>query len=140
MWLFTSKGFLSVVNHREDSEVFIVRARQYNHLAEYVSTKHIWEDPNADYRYRALITYDELVALMMAAVNDLTYDNFKNSIPAHDHRYKAAASRVWSEMLPLQNINLDCSPEMDDQIDWDHYGREDGLGGGYDNGFWGRGA
>ena len=52
MWIFTSRGFLSVVRHTEKSEVLIVRSRFRGHIERIFFKARVEEDATRDYRYR----------------------------------------------------------------------------------------
>lgn len=105
MWIFTGFGYYSVIQHRDDKDLLLVRARikgdleklkQYlPNLGEIVETKQ-----HADYPYRALAWRVEFAeALKQAALESIDYTNFKSGIsrkqgsPRHD-----LYMRVWSVM------------------------------------------
>ena len=101
MWLFTVEGFLSVVQHRDDHDKVVVRARNHTAL-EGISKSldiKIQSTPTADYPYRVVITRKQMANLAAAFVNEIDYDNFKNA--AHslgDKQYDRALMQVWSAM------------------------------------------
>lgn len=105
MWIFTGFGYYSVIQHRDDPELLLVRARvkgdleklkQYlPNLGEIVATP-----SGADYPYRALAWRSEFAEAMKKTVlESLNYTNFKSGIsrtqgsPRHD-----LYMRVWSIM------------------------------------------
>ena len=101
MWLFTVEGFLSVVQHRDDHDKVVVRARNATALegiAESLGVE-IQSTPTADYPCRVVITRKQMAGLAAAFVEEIDYDNFKNA--AHslgDARYDRALMQVWSAM------------------------------------------
>ncbi len=59
MWIFSTQGFYSAVEHREDPERIIVRCRtreDLEALREQIPGLEPFEDPAADYRWRAIVS------------------------------------------------------------------------------------
>jgi hypothetical protein len=101
MWIFTPKGFVSVVAHRNKPGYFMARARLRGHLdAVFPGTK-AHETPSADYRFRTVISAEAFHEGMKKAIEDLDYDNFKNSI--EDVDYHDMASDVWQACYRMQS-------------------------------------
>lgn len=101
MWLFTVEGFLSVVQHRDDHDKVIVRARNRTALEAIADSLgiEIVATPTADYPYRVVISRSQMANLAAAFVNEIDYDNFKNAAHAlGDARYDRALMQVWSAM------------------------------------------
>jgi hypothetical protein len=102
MWIFTSRGMLSIVEHRDDPDTILVRARTHEHLAAFIDTRDIFTDDSADYKHRALIPREQLESLMLSLADEVDYDNFKKSILNREQRYSAACHEVWATMNTLQ--------------------------------------
>jgi len=105
MWLFTKNSFISIVQHREQLDDVLVRARVKKHLTRLFSEKanEIFEDAEADYRWRLLISKQELADRIAAYIlQDLDYDNFKAAQEADDPAWSRFLHAVWSEGLRLQ--------------------------------------
>ena len=102
MWVFTNFAFFSVVQHRQDPELVLIRARIRGDL-EKLKEKYL---PNlgevlktptkADYPYRALAWKVEFAEAMKKAAMDIDYANFKSSVN-DTHRHNLYMS-VWSIM------------------------------------------
>jgi hypothetical protein len=106
MWLFTTQGFYSVVAHRRDPERLIVRARAREDLealrAE-IPELRIFSDPDADYRWRAIVSRAEWVAAVAQLAADVDYDNFKSAVAARQGRGRERLyHRVWAALQELQ--------------------------------------
>jgi hypothetical protein len=99
MWVFTNTGFVSIVQHREQVDLMIVRARRAAHLQSLFPGAEVLETKNADYRFRTFIHRGRVKDALAAAVDALDYPNFKNSIA--DASYHDAASAVWNVMYQL---------------------------------------
>jgi hypothetical protein len=100
MWLFTSKGFISAVKHRNKAGHFMVRARVAEHLRAIFPGEEVQEIASSDYKYRITVDSVALKRVMLEQIDSIRYDNFKDSIP--DHKYHDACSRVWREMHKIQ--------------------------------------
>ena len=103
MWLMTTRGFYSVVEHRDDAERLLVRARcqaDIAALSELVAGEPMRLD-DADYAWRVETTRDEWQAAMQVLVGEITYPNFKSAIKddAHVHAYH----QVWGVMNELND-------------------------------------
>jgi hypothetical protein len=90
MWLFTTDGFISVVQHRAYTGCVLVRAREKmdlerflqrlpeRHLRPYYSSR-ITHTPQADYGWRVLLSKQRFADLVREYIyTALNYDNFKN--------------------------------------------------------------
>ena len=99
MWLFTNKGFISVVADRGNPETgdLLVRSRDRNHLAELFPDAEIFSKTPSDYKWRAWVSRKDVAALVLKTVDTLNYTNFKNSIK--DDKYHDACLYIWEVMF-----------------------------------------
>ena len=82
MWLFSETGFISIVRHRDEPEMFVVRARDRKSLvplaartgAEIILTTY------ADYPYRVFASEAVVAEQVMQSLRDLHYPNFKSQV------------------------------------------------------------
>lgn len=103
MWLFTETGAVSIVANTEKRGTLLVRARRYAHLSEFLgsTSARIYSTPNADYGYRAVLTYDQVSAIMEREVKMIDYPNFKGRVDQNAIREKVEAEyasslhRIW---------------------------------------------
>ncbi len=108
MWIFTRTGMVSIVEHRDDPETLLVRARARRHLEAFrghaVGTGFgaIWEDATADYRWRCEMSRAAVRTCVLAEIEALDYPNFKAAIPSQEHAYIEAAHETWAAMLGVQ--------------------------------------
>ena len=100
MWVFTTAGFVSAVAHRDKPSVMLVRARRGEHLRALFPEAEIECTPHADYRYRAEVTRELWLGMMLVQLGMIDFDNFKAAIPDAD--YHDACSEVWGAMHRLQ--------------------------------------
>ena len=93
MWLYTVRGFISIVQvdgTSGEGSRYLVRARRVNDLARIlqdlnsISTKagieqhRIFYTPNHDYHYRVELSKADVRRLLLAQVEEITYRNFKS--------------------------------------------------------------
>lgn len=95
MWLFLPQGFVSVVAHR-DNDSLLVRARNAAHLKAFFPEHEQTVLPTADYRYRVLVSRDELSAVVAEHISEMNYDNYKAAID--DYNYHDVCMDVWRTM------------------------------------------
>jgi hypothetical protein len=100
MWIFLSDAMLSIVEHRDDAAVLMVRARVKGDIQRVFPKAEVLTTPAADYRFRANVPREEVAAAMTAAVEAINYDNFKNTVS--DQARHDAYLDVWSATMGLQ--------------------------------------
>lgn len=100
MWIFLNDAFLSVVEHRDDSSVLLVRARREEDILRCFPDSKPIRTENADYRWRITVDRDAMKQAMSEAVDRIDYPNFKNSI--REPKRHDLAMRVWGVMTHLE--------------------------------------
>lgn len=100
MWIFTNKGFISMVENRDDKTTLMVRARNRKHLKALFPDAVITKTPSADYMFRAVIPKGEAATVIAMHVMGIDYDNYKNSIK--ENEYHLACAGVWHVMYNYQ--------------------------------------
>jgi hypothetical protein len=110
MWLFTTKGYVSIVAHREEKDELLVRARTRRDLEDFLgkgTTNIIEETPEADYRWRAVVLRREVALLISRYVQqELTYDNFKNAAGDRDAYLDDILARLWRDLRRWQQDTI----------------------------------
>ena len=111
MWIFTNKGFLSIVEDRDDPERLLVRARYEGDIERHFGgTVEVLELEDSDYRFRAFVPREEVRTVIDRELFSLDYGNFKNSFDCdnvslskevREERHDALF-RVWSAMVESQ--------------------------------------
>lgn len=101
MWICLSEGFVSIVAHRDDPTCLLVRARKAGHLEALLGRgAEVVETRDADYRYRASCSRQQVAEAVARQVEGISYDNFKDSV--QDDLLHRLYMRVWDTMLELQ--------------------------------------
>lgn len=115
MWITSTEGFFSVVEHRDDDKLVLIRARARKDLENLVAVgerakgvvtgitdESIIEDNHADYRWRIITTRNIWHSLLDQLVDEIDYDNFKNAVGKKDKRRTHFLMKVWSAMFGVQ--------------------------------------
>ena len=100
MWIQFNNAFLSVVINRDNKSELLVRARVKGDIEAIFPDADVFEDNNADYKYRSFISKAKVAAKMMFKMTEINYDTFKNSV--NEIERKNAYSNVWVELRKLQ--------------------------------------
>jgi hypothetical protein len=101
MWLFTTSGFLSIVDKGGDGSTLLVRARRKGEIEAVFPEALVEMTPNNDYRYRARLDRERVVQAMAEMIRTLTYPNFKATV--RDRARHDAYMEVWEVMHEYQN-------------------------------------
>ncbi len=113
MWLFTKQGFFSAVQHKDEPDMIIVRARlkqDAERLAEFVSVTCSCDQPAveqtvaADYLFRLTLPWVQWRDVLAELAMQIDYPNFKDAVHAlpDDHDRTWAYLMVWQIMHDLQ--------------------------------------
>ena len=104
MWMITKIGLFSVVAHRTNSEVVLVRARDRKHLEQLSSLNptgklEILDSPDADYPCRVIMDKARWGTISAWLTYEIDYPNFKdacaNCLDLSDN-YIAFLHHVWA--------------------------------------------
>jgi hypothetical protein len=101
VWVFLNNAFLSAVQHRDEPDNLMVRARRREDLERVFGAKvAVVESKAADYRWRVTVPKRLFADRLAANVEAIDYDNFKSSVAEHD-RHEAYMD-VWTAMHRFQ--------------------------------------
>ena len=103
MWIMTTRGFYSAVQHRDDPELIMLRARcQKDLLAlkELLPELEPYSVPGSDYAWRAVISQKNWQKALVQLAAEIDYPNFKDAVK--DQLHKQAYMNVWADLLVLQ--------------------------------------
>ena len=102
MWLYTKKGFLSIVENFHDRSQFVVRSRFKNDIEAHFPDAKVEKDTGTDYKYRAFLPKKIVASTVHKYVeSELDYTNYKSSVKGslkHD-----AYLSVWGIMKRAQD-------------------------------------
>jgi hypothetical protein len=100
LWIQFNNAFLSIVENRENTTESLVRARVKGDIEKVFPEADVFEDNNADYKYRAFISKAIVAEKIMLKVTEINYDNFKNSVKEIER--KKVYSNIWAELRKFQ--------------------------------------
>lgn len=116
MWVFTTKGFFSIVEHKKDPNRVVIRARIRKDIESIkmlfeklgLEVSDVVENVSFDYRYRVFASRPDWASAMTKLITDVGYKNFKNavyeadSLEIRDKRHEAYLD-IWVIMHELQS-------------------------------------
>lgn len=122
MWIMTTDGFFSAVQHRDKPNTLLIRARSrvdLEQLADRVRIKHskILSTDNADYPYRILLPRKQWAEYLLSATEDLTYPNFKSAVGKTNPERAYIYHDVWSTLFEIESEGQ-AVKEMDRMLWW----------------------
>lgn len=105
MWICFNTGFVSVVQSKEDTNMFMVRSRKREWLEDTFPGRDILEWETHDYRFRILITRAEFAAFMVDYIaEELTYSNFKDTVDDDElHDFYVS---IWGAGMSIQRRDI----------------------------------
>ena len=104
MWLFTTSGFISIVE--KDASHLAVRARDSLSLSSLAQSYdvEIRSTPTADYPYRIFITKDQFKNWLSNQPGQIQYKNFKSEVSiTRGKKFSDALLKVWSAMHSVED-------------------------------------
>lgn len=105
MWIFTSTGFVSTVQHRDDPDRLVVRARDRISLEPLIARTGAEVNPwqGSDYAFRIVVDRAAFEAWLAEQAQAIDYTNFKSSaLRARGGRFERTLHRVWDVMMEFQ--------------------------------------
>lgn len=127
MWIFSTNGFISAVQHRADPSKLVVRSRDWRSLeplADYVGVKPqkaIKIGGGTDYPYRMVVDRGTLASYAAMMVEQVTYDNFKDAMTSPKGRGKGWSRPlmdVWTAMLQVTPAKARRRQRLEDSKLW----------------------
>ena len=100
MWLFTNSGFVSIVADRDTKSNLLVRGRLEGDIQSMFPRAKVIKTPHADYLFRASIPRQLVAKTIAKRINDVQYDNFKDSVSDPD--LHESYLEVWATMRRMQ--------------------------------------
>ena len=98
MWIFTKRGFVSIIASENSPTFFTVQSRFAGHIEALFPTAHVTEAPYGVgiYRFRAAVPKHIVAETVFDIVEHIDYSTFKESIP--DERYRKAVIDAWTTL------------------------------------------
>jgi hypothetical protein len=103
MWVLMNNSYFSIVKNKNKKDSLIVRARIKGDIEEIFPSANVLEDIGTDYKYRTFLPKWVVSKAIKKSVENIDYDNFKDSIPFTDNIRHDVYFNVWLTLLALQN-------------------------------------
>ena len=103
MWIVLNKSFLSIVKNRNNENQLLVRARVNGDIEKVFPDADIFQDKDADYKYRSYIDREVVANAIGKELLNINYDNFKSSVSKDDGIRGNAYMKVWMALNQMQN-------------------------------------
>jgi hypothetical protein len=104
MWLFTTSGFISIVE--KDANHLAVRARDSLSLSSLAQSYdvEIRSTPTADYPYRIFLSKDQFKNYLHNQAGLINYKNFKSEVAiTRGKKFSTTLLSVWSAMHEVED-------------------------------------
>lgn len=103
MWIYSKSGFVSIVEHFDDPDILVVRARVLDDLTPFMLAGYKpVHTPTNDYSYRLLLPRPHVASVVLTLVSKIDYSNFKGTIK--DNKRHDIYLRVWAASNALTNL------------------------------------
>lgn len=109
MWVFTDRGFFSVVQKHADraENMVTIRSRtkaDLERLSDLIDAKPYQEHHYTDYPWRIRVRKDEWATAMYAMADEINYSNFKDHVKhVLGHHRASVYGRIWAVLLDLES-------------------------------------
>lgn len=113
MWFATKYGFYSIVQTRENNNLFMVRARAEKDLQNLKNSVSVLKDHEIkvtklnDYHFRLIVTGEELKLLMQFFASEIDYPNFMDKVKSTPGQKDKLPyyGEIWAAMYGYQSEN-----------------------------------
>lgn len=106
MWVMTTRGFYSAVQHREQPTKLLIRARckeDIDNLRDLLPNSEPWRLRSSDYEWRLECTVAEWAGALANMALDIDYGNFKTAVKNEQGQRRANIyMRCWSALLAIE--------------------------------------
>ena len=96
MWVFTQRGFISIIASENSPNFLMIQSRFPGHIEALFPTAQVTEAPYGVYRFRAVVQKHTVAEKLLDLVEHIDYISIKKSIP--DERYREAVMDAWSTL------------------------------------------
>jgi hypothetical protein len=105
VWIFAKAGFLSIVQHRDQPDMLMVRARVKGDIEHFFPSAKVIRMEDADYLYRTILPRNTVAAVIAKTVDAINYcgahgTSFKSIV---DKRRAPFYLNVWDTMAEMQD-------------------------------------
>lgn len=110
----TTGGFYSIVQHRDDPNLMLVRTRTLEDIETFVDKVNefyhevieirdsIKRKEDHDYRFRVIVPKTVVTSWLDGVVSEARYDNFKDAVAQVNRGRASVYGKIWSVLRMLQ--------------------------------------
>ena len=91
-----------IQKNRNNKDELLVRSRIKGDIEKFFPDSDVFEMENSDYKYRSFIKKTDVSSKLKNIVEEINYDNFKNSISPDQSERHNSYLNVWTELRKLQ--------------------------------------
>ena len=102
MWILMNESYFSIVKNKNKKDSLLVRARVKGDIEKVFPKAHVIENAGTDYKYRTFLPKWVVSKAIKKSIEQIDYDNFKNSVPLEDTARHDVYFDVWLNLLALQ--------------------------------------
>ena len=106
MWLFTTKGFLSAVQHNSKPDYYQIKSRVSKPLGDYWPEHEIQVIDWADYRFRIDVLKKDASSVITEILESIDYTSFKNNCEGFVNRFQQRCESVKRVSVDFQSCGL----------------------------------
>ena len=97
-----NKAYFSIAENKNKIDELLVRARIEGDIEKIFPDAVVQQWAGTDYRYRTSLPRTFVAEAIKKEIENIDYDNFKNSVPLDDFQRNEAYHDVWFDLLELQ--------------------------------------
>ena len=102
MWLFARDGFFSIVQHKDDPDYLLVRARVREDIVDAFGPDDILELTGSDYRFRKTVPRAVVADYLSKEAMTINYTSVKDDIDKGEPDRHRMLYRIWDAHYTLQ--------------------------------------
>ena len=102
MWILMNKAYFSIAENKNEPEELLVRTRIRGDIEKIFPNAVVRQWAGTDYRYRASLPRTLVAEAIKEEIENIDYQNFKDSVPLEDAQRHEAYFDVWLDLLALQ--------------------------------------
>ena len=102
MWVLMNNSYFSIVKNKNKKNSLVVRARIKGDIERVFPKANVIEGIGTDYQYRTFLPKWVVSKAIKKSIENIDYDNFKDSVPLTDNTRHDVYFDVWLTLLTLQ--------------------------------------
>ena len=105
MWIFFKDAFFSITRAPEHGNLLLVRARFRGDIERCIPEVDVLENAGTDYRFRALVTQEQLLEALQSKIQEIDYEDFSGSVNENEKLRGATYKNVLQALKNSQSFS-----------------------------------